>query len=441
MSEDRNLILGAMIFYPGGEHLASWRLPGAQPERYLDVGYYRDFARTAERGGFATLFIADELYVWDRFDSGVDHVVNIRPEPFTLLGALSQVTERIGLAATVSTTYNEPYHVARKLASLDFLSGGRAGWNVVTSASDEEAWNFGRDANLDHGVRYRRAAEFIDVVDGLWDSWDDDAFRYDKESGYFADRQKLHRLDHRGEFFTVRGPLNIARPPQGRPVLFQAGASEAGRELAGATAEAVFTMGFNALRGAQTVYQDYKNRAAAHGRNPDHLKVLPALSPIIGETRRQAEEYLDLVEELTPKRLSLDWLSHYLQFDVSRLPMDEKFQPDLSVPTNQVRSVQEQIGRLVGSGTFTLREVNRAMLRRRFLVGTPDTIADWITERFTGGAADGFMLTFSSIPVGVEQFVELVVPELVKRGVYTGEYRGTTHRENLGLPVPPSRYA
>ncbi|TQS42008.1 LLM class flavin-dependent oxidoreductase [Cryptosporangium phraense] len=429
-----------MIFYPGGEHLASWRLPGAQPERYLDVGYYRDFARTAERGGFATLFIADELYVWDRYRSGIDHVVNIRTEPFTLLGALSQVTEQIGLAATVSTTYNEPYHVARKLASLDFLSSGRAGWNVVTSASDEEAWNFGRDANLDHTVRYRRAQEFIDVVEGLWDSWDDDAFRYDKESGYFADASKLHRLDHRGEFFTVRGPLNIARPPQGRPVLFQAGASEAGRALAGATAEAVFTLDPGGHKAAQALYDDYKARARANGRDPDHLKVLPALSPIIGETTKQAEEYLDLVEELTPDRLSLDWLSHYLQFDVSSHPMDEVFQPDLSAPTNQVQSVHAQIKRLVGVGRFTLRQINRAMLRSRFLVGTPDTIADFIEKRFTGGAADGFMLAFSSIPVGVEQFVELVVPELKKRGVYTGEYRGTTHRENLGLPVPRSRY-
>ena len=435
------MILGAMIFYPGGEHLASWRLPGARPERYLDVGYYRDFARTAERGGFATLFLADELYVWDRFRSGIDHVVNIRLEPFTLLGALSQVTEQIGLAATVSTTYHEPYHVARKLASLDFLSGGRAGWNVVTSASDEEAWNFGRDANLDHAVRYQRAAEFIDVVDGLWDSWDDDAFRYDKASGYFAEHDKLHRLDHRGEFFTVRGPLNIARPPQGRPVLFQAGASEAGRALAGATAEAVFTLDGGGLAGARALYEDYKNRARANGRNPDHLKVLPALSPVIGETKREAEEYLDQIEALTPDRLSLDWLSHYLEFDVSEFPLDEPFRPDLSVPTNQVQSVFEQIRKVAGDGILTLREINRLLLRQRFLVGTPDRIADWMARRFTEGAADGFMLAFSSIPVGVDQFVELVVPELTKRGVYTGEYRGATHRENLGLPVPPSRYA
>jgi FMN-dependent oxidoreductase (nitrilotriacetate monooxygenase family) len=430
------MILGGMIFYPGGEHLASWRLPGAQPERYLDVNYYKDYALTAERGGFATLFIADELYVWDRFRSGVQHVVNTRLEPFTLLGALSQVTEQIGLAATVSTTYNEPYHIARKLASLDFLSNGRAGWNVVTSASDEEAWNFGRDANLDHKVRYRRAAEFIDVVNGLWDSWDSGALRYDKESGVFADADKLHNLNHKGEFFDVRGPLNLPRMPQGRPVIFQAGASEDGRALAGATAEAVFTLGVS-----PELYQDYKRRAAANGRNPDHLKVLPAFSPVIGETQKQADEYLDLIEELTPERLSLDWLSHYLQFDVSGLGMDEKFQPDLSVPTQQVQSVHEQIQRLVGQGTFTLREVNRAMLRRRFFTGTPDKIADWMTEKFLGGAADGYMLTFSSIPVGVDQFVDSVVPELKKRGVYTGEYRGTTHRENLGLPVPPSRYS
>ncbi|BDZ51316.1 monooxygenase [Frondihabitans sucicola] len=439
MSHDRNLVLGAMLFYPGGEHITSWRLPGSEPADYLDIDYYKRFAQTAERGGFATIFIADELYVWDRFPSGIDHAVNIRTEPFTLLGALSQVTEKIGLAATVSTTYNEPYHVARKLASLDYLSEGRAAWNLVTSASDEEAWNFGRDANLDHSVRYRRGAEFVDVVKGLWDSWDDDAFLYDRESGSFARRDGLHVLDHHGEFFDVRGPLNIARPPQGHPVLFQAGASEAGRELAGATAEGVFTLSPDALGDAQDLYADYKRRATAHGRDPEGIKILPAVSPVIGETEQDALARLDEIEALTPDRISLDLLSHYLQTDLSDRPLDKTFDFEFDETSgNQSKSFYDSVRRLVGERSFTLRDLYRTILRRRFLPGTPETIADWLQERFENGAADGFMIAFSSVPRGVDQFVDEIVPELVRRGIYRTDYRGDTLRDNLGLPRPES---
>lgn len=441
MSRDDTLVLGAMLFYPGGEHVTSWRLPGSEPENYLDIDYYKRFAQTAERGGFTTIFIADELYVWDRFPSGIDHAVNIRTEPFTLLGALSQVTERIGLAATVSTTYNEPYHVARKLASLDYLSEGRAAWNLVTSASDEEAWNFGRDANLDHSVRYRRGREFVDVVTGLWDSWDDDAFRYDKVTGFFADRDKLHTLDHHGEFFDVRGPLNIARPPQGHPVLFQAGASEAGRALAGATAEGVFTLSPDSLAEAQDLYADYKRRARENGRDPSSIKILPAVSPVIGETLADAEAQLEEIEALTPDRISLDLLSHYLQTDLSDRPLDETFDFEFDASSgNQSKSFYDSVRRLVGERSFTLRELYRTILRRRFLPGTPETIADWLEERFTQGAADGFMIAFSSVPRGVDQFVDQVVPELVRRGIYRTDYRGTTLRDNLGLTRPESRF-
>lgn len=438
------MLLGGMIFYPGGEHLTSWRLPGGREDGYLDVEHYDHVAQTAERGGFATLFIADELYVWDRFASGIDHVVNVRPEPFTLLGALTRSTQRIGLAATISTTYNEPYHSARQLASLDHLSHGRAGWNLVTSASDEEAWNFGLDENLDHAARYRRAAEYVEVVQGLWDSWDDDAFRHDPVSGVFADRSKLHVLDHRGEFFRVRGPLNSARPPQGHPVLFQAGASEDGRALAGACAEAVFTLSGGGLTGAQALYADYKRRAVDNGRNPDHLKVLPAVSPVLGETHARALERLEEIEELTPDRLSLDWLSHYLGVDVSGHPLDDRFDFDFANAArgaNQVQSVFDSIRRLMDSATFTLRDLYRTLLRRRFLPGTPESVAQFLAERFTGGAADGFMLAFSSLPVGVDEFVDQVVPQLRRLGVYHGEYVGETLRENMGLPVPASRYA
>jgi FMN-dependent oxidoreductase (nitrilotriacetate monooxygenase family) len=435
------VILTAMLFYPGGEHLTSWRLPGGRPADYLSVGYYEDFARTAERAGFAAVFYADELYVWDRVPSGVEHVANLRPEPFGLLGALTRCTERIGLVATVSTTYNEPFHTARQVGSLDFLSSGRAGWNLVTSASDEEARNFGLERNLDHAARYRRGAEFVEVVHGLWDSWDDGAVAPDAASGRYADPAGMHVLDHEGEFFRVRGPLNLPRPPQGRPVLFQAGSSEDGRRLAGRHAEAVFVPGSAPLPGAQRLYEDYKGRAVAAGRARSDLLVLPALSPVLGATSAQARERVDEIEALTPDRLSLDWLSHHLGVDLSDRPLDEEFRFDFAGGSNQVQTVYEGIRKLVDRDRFTLRELYRAMLRRRFLPGTPEEVADWMTERFTSGAADGFTLAFSSVPRGLEEFADEVVPLLVRRGVLAPELRAATLRGNLGLPVPRSRWA
>ncbi|WP_211298834.1 NtaA/DmoA family FMN-dependent monooxygenase [Kineococcus rhizosphaerae] len=434
------MILTAMVFYPGGEHLTSWRLPGGRPADYVTFEYYEHFARTAERAGFAALFYADELYVWDRFASGVEHVANVRPEPFGLLGALTRSTERIGLVATVSTTYNEPFHTARQVGSLDFLSSGRAGWNLVTSASDEEARNFGLERNLDHAARYRRGAEFVEVVTGLWDSWDDGAIRPDVASGRYADPAGLHVLGHEGEFFRVRGPLNLPRPPQGRPVLFQAGSSEDGRALAGRYAEAVFVPGSAPLPGAQRLYEDYKQRAVANGRAREHLLVLPALSPVLGETPARALEKLEEIEALTPDRLSLDWLSHHLGVDLSDRPLDERFEFDFTGGSNQVQTVFEGVRKLMDRERFTLRELYRTMLRRRFLPGTPEQVADWMTERFTHGAADGFTLAFSSLPAGLEEFAETVVPLLVARGVLAAELPAATLRENLGLPVPPSRY-
>lgn len=442
MSAEREpLALGAGIFYPGGEHVTSWRSEAGQPDRYLDLDYYANFAKTAEDGKFATLFIADELYVWDRFASGIDHGVNIRPEPFTLLGALSQLTTKIGLAATVSTSYNEPYHVARKLASLDHLSHGRAAWNLVTSASDEEARNFGRDSHFDHDVRYRRGEEFVEVVTGLWDSWDDDAFRYDRESGIFADRDKLHVLDHEGEFLRVRGPLNVPRPPQGHPPLFQAGASEAGRALAGRTAEAVFTISPDDLDGAVALYDDYKRRAVEAGRDAGALRVLPALSPVIGRTIAEAEERFRAIEELTPDRVSLDLLSHHLGEDLSDRELDAPFVFDFDPERfNQSKSFYALIASLVEGQGLTLREVYRTLLRRRFLLGTPDTLGDWIADRYEQGAADGFIVMFPTLPDSLEDFVEGIVPRLIDRGVYRSEYLGDTLRENLGLARPVGRY-
>ncbi|MFT4211375.1 MAG: LLM class flavin-dependent oxidoreductase [Microbacterium sp.] len=430
----RSLRFALGLFYPGGEHVSSWRLPGAQPERFLDAGYYRDLARTAERGGFAAIFLADELYVWDRFVSGVENTVNSRLEPFTLLGALSQVTERIGLVATLSTSYNEPYHVARKLASLDHLSRGRAGWNLVTSASDEEARNFGRDAHYDHGVRYRRGREFVDVVDALLASWDADAVVADKTTGVYSPRDRIHPIDHRGEFFAVRGPLNIARPPQGRPVLFQAGASEAGRTLAAATADAVFTVSGPSLASAQELYADYKARAAGNGRDPGSLVVLPALAPVLGSTEAEARANAAEILELTPDRVALDLLSHRIGTDLSERDLDAAFDFDWAETGsfNQSQTGYALLRRLVEETPgITLRELYRAVVGRGFLVGTPEQVADWIEERFTRRAADGFVLMTPSLPRGLDDFVDHVVPELSRRGRYDPEHTGATLRENL----------
>ena len=436
------LVLAAGVFYPGGEHITGWRAPGAEPRAYHDLDYWTRFARTAEEGRFATLFLADELYVWDRFRSGIDHGTNVRLEPFTLLSALSQRTTRIGLAATVSTTYNEPYHVARKLASLDHLSGGRAAWNLVTSASDEEARNFGRDAHLEHGIRYERGAEFVDVVTGLWDGWEDDAFLFDKASGRFADRAKLHLLEHRGAHFAVRGPLNIPRPVQGHPPLFQAGASEAGRALAGRTADAVFTLGGGSVESAQDLYADYKRRAVAAGRAADDLKVLPWFSPIIGDTEADAEDRFRELAELTPERVQVDLLAHYLGADLGERDVDEPFTFDFNIDGfNQSKSGYQAIAELLAQRPYTLRELAWEVLRRRFTVGTPDTLAADLIARYEQGAADGFILMAPTLPDTLTRFVEHIVPRLTDRGIYPAEYAGTTLRENLGLARPAGRYA
>ncbi|GIH05184.1 monooxygenase [Rhizocola hellebori] len=406
----------------------------------MDLNYYVEFARTAERGKFDTIFLADELYVWDRFTSGIEHSSNVRPEPFVLLGAIAAVTRHIGLAATLSTTYNEPYHVARKLATLDHLSNGRAAWNLVTSASDEEARNFGRDRNLDHAIRYERAREFVDVARGLWDSWDDDALLCDKQSGYFADASKLHTLYHQGKHFTVRGPLNIARPPQGYPVLFQAGASPAGRDLAAATADAVFTIA-GSLAQAQEFYADVKRRARGYGREPNDVKVLPMLVPVIGVTEQQARDHAEELVALTPQRLALDHLSHYLEIDLSARDLDEPldFQADVNV-TNQSKSIYARLAAIASDRSVTLRDLYRRMFLDRVQIGTPEQLADYMQERFDGEGADGFVVFPAAMPDGLTDFVDLVVPELQKRALFRTEYTTDTLRGHLGLAWPPSSY-
>ncbi|MDR9745680.1 LLM class flavin-dependent oxidoreductase [Paenibacillus taichungensis] len=440
-NNNRQLALGAMMFFPAGEHISSWRHPGSEAEGLLDFNYYKRIAQTAERGRFDMFFYADELYVWDRFESGISHANSIRPEPFTLLSALAAVTSHIGLAATISTTYNDPYHIARKLATLDHFSGGRAAWNIVTSQTDEEARNFGKERHLQHELRYERAKEFVEATQGLWDSWEEDALLFDKESGYFADKNKLHNLDYEGTHFKVKGPLNISRPPQGYPVLIQAGASEAGKEVAAATAEIVFAPGGTFAEG-KALYEDIKGRLAKYGRSPDEIKILPALMPIIGATTEEAAEQLAIVENLTPDRLALDLLSHYIGVDVSGYPLDEPlpFLPE-EEGFNQSKSGLQRIRRILKEEDLTLIQLAKRIVSKRAFAGTPEQIADHIEEWFSNGAADGFNIAFTHLPGALDDFVAEVVPILQRRGLLRLEYEGTTLRDHFGLSKPENRYS
>lgn len=437
--EKRKMILGAMMFFPAGEQISSWRHPKAEAEGLLNFDYYKRIVQTAERGKFDLFFYADELYVWDDFESSVKYANSIRPEPFTLLSALSVVTNNIGLGATISTTYNEPYHIARKLATLDHLSGGRTAWNIVTSRTDEEAQNFGKEKHLLHERRYERAKEFIDVTEGLWDSWEDDALLFDKESGHFANINKLHYLQHKGPEFSVRGPLNVARPPQGYPVLIQAGASEAGKELAAATAEVVFAPK-GTLEEGMHLYQDIKGRMAKYGRSDQHLKILPGIMPVIGRTKEEAEEKLAAIDNLIPWQLGLDLLSHEIGEDLSAYPLDEPlpFLPDIE-SANKSKSKLLAVRKLMEKENVTLRQLCKRF-NSRGIAGTPEQIADQLEERFVNKAADGFNIAFPYLPGALDDFVDLVVPELQRRGLYKTEYSGKTLRENLGLKRPTNRF-
>ncbi|MBW9108967.1 NtaA/DmoA family FMN-dependent monooxygenase [Microbacterium trichothecenolyticum] len=431
----RRLLLGAFLFHPGGSHVSGWRHRTAEPHRHVDIDYYARFAETAERGVFDTIFLADGLYLWDRFPSGVDHYGQTRLEPLTLLSALAVRTSRIGLAATISTTYNEPFHVARAIASLDHISRGRAAWNLVTSRYDEEARNFGGDDHLDHSLRYERGEEFVRVVQQLWDSWADDAILADRESGLFADAKKLHVADHRGTHFTVRGPLNVTRPPQGYPVLFQAGGSAAGQELAAATADAVFARPLP-LADAQAFYAGLKERVVAHGRRPEDVAILPSLRPVVAETERDARELAEEILASTPPAIIVEDVAHSIG---QTLPADPDaaiaFVPDTDI-ANESQSPNRRVARLLSGERLTPRDLYAESFWESVSVGTATSIADDVQERFESGAADGFVVQALTQPYGFESFVDLVVPELQRRGLTRTAYEETTLRERLGLTRP-----
>lgn len=440
-NERRQLHLGA--FLQGvGHHIAAWRHPDVDPADATRYGAIREQARLAERGLFDAVFFADTLGVPD----GPPEVLakGALPygfEPLTLLSALAGDTERIGLVATVSTSYLAPFHLARKFASLDHLSGGRAGWNLVTSGTDWEARAFGLEQQTPHAERYRRAREYVDVVKGLWDSLGDDPYLFDKDSGNYFDAAKLNFLDHRGEFYRLRAALQSARPPQGYPVLVQAGSSDDGQELAAATAEVVFTAQ-QTLADAQRFYRGLKDRLEAHGRPRDALKVLPGVLPVLGASEAEAREKFEQLQSLIDPAIGLGLLSALLgNTDLTRYPLDAPF-PEISAGEGWHSRVQLFVD-LARREKLTIRQVyERAAGARghRVVVGTATQVADELESWFRNEAADGFNVLAPTLPHGLRDFVEQVIPELQRRGLFRTAYTGRTLREHLGLPRPPSSH-
>lgn len=436
----RLMKLGASI-YPVGYHVAGWRYPGAEVDGGINLQHHVALAQAAERGRFDFVFLADAAVIWDQDIAAVSRTAwSTRFEPITLLSALAMVTERVGLVATVSTTYNQPYTLARKLSSLDHISRGRAGWNLVTSAAEAESRNFNLDQHLGHADRYKRAREFVDVVTGLWDGWDDDAFLYDQESGIYFDPAKLDILDHRGEYFSVKGPLNIPRSPQGHPVMVQAGLSDDGRELAAETAEVMFTA-LPSLADARTFYADVKGRMAKYGRAPEGLSIMPGVVTVIGRTRAEAEAQEARLKALTHPIPGLAFLSGLIGApDLSQYPLDGPL-PELP-PTNGPKGRQRLLVDVARREGLTIRDLylNIALTSgHRLVLGTPVDIADQLEDWFRNEGCDGYNVAPPYLPGGFTDFVDLVVPELQRRGLVRRDYEGTTLRDHLGLPRPPAR--
>ena len=436
----RQIKLGAFLMQTG-HHIAAWRHPDAQADAPVNFRHYAELARRAEAAKFDAIFLADSVGVRNTDLASLSRTARSDHfEPLTLLSALAAVTEKIGLIATVSTTYNEPYHVARKFASLDHISGGRSGWNLVTSSGQGEAQNFNLDEHVEHARRYARAAEFHDVVLGLWDSWEDDAFLRDKPSGQYFDPAKLHPLRHRGEHFSVRGPLNVSRSPQGRPVGVQAGASPAGRDLAARTAEVIF-VAHQTFDEAQAFYRDIKGRAVEYGRDPDDIKIMPGIFPVIGRTQAEAEEKFARLQDLIHPVVGVQLLSNMIGgFDLSGYPVDGPL-PDIP-ETNGGKSRQQLLIDLARRDNLTIRQLYLRIAGARGhqqVVGTPQSVADQLQQWFEEDGADGFNIMSPWLPGGLDDFIELALPELRRRGLFRSEYEGATLRQHLGLARPPHR--
>ncbi len=439
MTKNRQLHLAAFM-RPISIHTGAWRYPGGTPDANFNFPAIVKFAQRLEEARFDAFFMADHLAMLNMpMDALKRSSTATSFEPFTLLSALSMATENLGLIATGSTSFDEPFHVARRFASLDHISGGRAGWNIVTTSNPDAAKNFGLEDHLDHAERYRRAREFYDVVTGLWDSWADDAFIRDVGSGVFFDPDKLHTLDHKGEFFSVRGPLHIARPAQGWPLIVQAGGSDAGRQLAAETADAIFAAQ-RTIEDGREFYADVKSRMKKLGRDPDHLKILPACLVVVGDTVEEAREKRAVLDSKVHLDSAIASLSISLGTDASKFELDGPL-PE-TPETNASKSGRARVIRMAEEEKLTVRQLAQRMggFSGLALVGTAETIADEMEEWIETEASDGFTIMFPFLPEGLDLFVDRVTPELQRRGLLRRDYEGATLRENLGLPRPKNRF-
>jgi alkanesulfonate monooxygenase len=437
MSE-RQLKIGLSLV-SNGTHPAGWRLPEARADAALDFSLWKEMAQAAEQAKIHFIFLADGIAVRTAAsdDDALSYSGRIDQfEPLTLIAGLAASTEKIGYIATASTTYNEPFHIARKFASLDFISGGRVGWNVVTSWSEAEAKNFSRDKHLEHSVRYGRAEEFVDVVRGLWDSWEDDAFLRDKEGGRYFDPAKMHVLNHVGEDFSVRGPLNIARPPQGYPVIAQAGSSEPGQELAARTADLIYTAK-QKRDDARGFYESVKGRFGKYGRSTDQALVMPGIMPVVGKTMEEAHAKYQRIQEFIHPKVGLAMLARTFG-DLSGYNLDGPL-PDNLPTLDGVKSHREPLLKMARDNNLTIRQLYMRVTGAAGhlqLCGTPESIADTMEDWFNAGACDGFNIMAPYFPDGLYEFLDLVVPVLQKRGLFRTDYEGRTLRDNLGLARP-----
>ncbi|WP_029685636.1 LLM class flavin-dependent oxidoreductase [Tatumella saanichensis] len=435
MSAIKQLRLGTMIHGASG-NMSAWRHPAVVSDASINIEFAKQTAKKAEQGKFDFIFVADGLYINEK---SVPHFLN-RFEPLTLLSALSGATQHIGLVATVSTSYSDPFTVARQFASLDHLSGGRAGWNVVTSPLEGSAKNYSRDSHPEHALRYRIADEYLDVVKGLWDSWEEDAFIRDKQSGVFFDKNKLHALDHHGEYFHVAGPLNIGRTPQGRPIVFQAGASQDGKKLAAKHADAIFTH-HSSFEEAQQFYREVKQSVAEHGRDPEQLHIFQGVPVIVGDSDQDVERQYQQTAALVSIKDALNYLGRFFDHhDFSQYPLDEPFPEIGELGGNSFRSTTDHIKTQARQRQLTLRQVAlETATPRPVFHGTPEQVADGLQQWFEGQAADGFIIQ-GGTPEVFPRFVDQVVPILQARGIFRRDYPGKTLRDSFSLAHPDNRF-
>jgi FMN-dependent oxidoreductase (nitrilotriacetate monooxygenase family) len=436
-----NMSLSLFFFNPQGDNRFSWRHPDAPKHEIFGLPFYIKLAQQAEAAKFDAVFIADHVAVWDSAASGLKHYANARLEPITLISALTAVTHSIGLMATASTSYNDPYNIARYFASLDHLSGGRIAWNIVTSWLDEEAANFGATGVAKHGDRYARATEFIVVVKRLWDSWEDEALLFDKASGAFADPAKIHTVNHIGENFKIRGPLNVPRPPQGYPVLAQAGSSEAGKNLAAAHADFHFCL-LKTVEEGLAYRHDFNQRLAANGRAPSDFKIIAGVLPVVLVNETEIEGRQALIDSLVIDALAIDLVSSFIRIDLTGLSPDEPLPPlPDQADFDGIRTELELIKRYDPS--ITIRELGRRLVNSSntwMVIGTAEHVAEQLSQLYEAGAVDGYNLMFPLLPNDFDRFTQSVVPLLQARGVFRTEYEPGTLRDRLGLRKPPNSF-